>query len=97
MARLIDADALRKVLCEDYEAREHYIGEKMLEAIDNAPTVDLTKNQAYDKGFITAMKLYSRPKGEWVLNKDENPECPFCHHSFTCWGNFCSNCGADMR
>ena len=27
---------------------------------------DLTKNQAYDKGFITAMKLYARPKGKWI-------------------------------
>ena len=38
-----------------------------------------------------------RQRGEWILNKDENPECPFCHHSFTCWGNFCGNCGAEMR
>lgn len=34
--------------------------------VDNAPTVDITKNQAYDKGFITAMKLYSRPQGDLV-------------------------------
>lgn len=38
-----------------------------------------------------------RPQGEWILNKDENPECPFCHHSFTYWSNFCSNCGATMQ
>lgn len=37
-----------------------------------------------------------RPQGEWILNTDENPECPFCHHSFTYWGNFCGNCGADL-
>lgn len=49
--------------------------------IANAPTIEEPK----------------RPKGEWILNKDENPECPFCHHSFTYWGNFCGNCGADMR
>ena len=36
-------------------------------------------------------------QGEWILNNDENPECPFCHHSFTYWGNFCGNCGADLR
>lgn len=33
-------------------------------AIDNAPTFDITKNQAYDQGFITAMRLYSRPQGK---------------------------------
>ena len=38
---LISRDALKKVLCEEYEAKEHYIGEKMLEAIDNAPTVSI--------------------------------------------------------
>ena len=37
--RLIDADVLKKTLCEEYEAREHYIGEKMIQAIDNAPTI----------------------------------------------------------
>ena len=41
--------------------------------------------------------LKERPTGEWILNKDENPECPFCHHSFTYWGNFCGNCGAKMK
>lgn len=33
-----------------------------------------------------------KTEGEWILNKDDNPECPFCHHSFTYWGNFCGNC-----
>lgn len=41
--------------------------------------------------------VLERPHGEWILNEDENPECPFCHHSYTWFGNFCSNCGADMR
>jgi len=60
--------------------------------------------QQYEKGYqeghidgvLQAEKLYARPQGEWILNKDENPECPFCHHSFTYWGNFCGNCGAAM-
>jgi len=36
---LISREALKKTLCEEYEAREHYIGEIMLKAIDDAPTV----------------------------------------------------------
>ena len=27
-------------------------------------------DSAYDKGFITAMKAYARPKGEWVIVDD---------------------------
>lgn len=49
------------------------------------------------EGLGMSMPMPERPQGEWILNKDENPECPFCHHSFTYWGNFCGNCGADMR
>ena len=48
---------------------------------------DLTKNQAYDKGFITAMKLYSRPQGEFVkmLNERiENSVCKFCQMNKHC-------------
>ena len=43
---------------------------EVIMTIDNAPTVDLTKNQAYDKGFITAMKLYARPKGDLISRQD---------------------------
>lgn len=59
---------------------------------------------SYWSGWNSALKRAAilisdeiRPQGKWILNKDENPECPFCHHSFTYWGNFCSNCGSDMR
>lgn len=38
--------------------------------IANAPTVELTKNQAYDKGFITAMKLYTKPQGDLIIREE---------------------------
>ncbi len=46
---------------------------------------DLTKSQAYDKGFITAMKLYSRQQGEWIVTAEDNEgihriQCPFCRY-----------------
>ena len=41
---LISREALRKTLCEEYEAKDHYIGEIMLKAIDNAPTVEVPEN-----------------------------------------------------
>lgn len=47
---------------------------RLIDLIDNAPIVDLTENQAYDKGFITAMKLYAKPQSDladevWKLYK----------------------------
>ena len=42
--------------------------------------------------------IEERPQGEWIDYSNEGyVECPFCHHSFTYWGNFCGNCGADVR
>jgi hypothetical protein len=70
--------------------------ERALEIIDR-----LTDSKAInirERGTLRrAILLPERPQGEWILNKDENPECPFCHHSFTYWGNFCGNCGAKMK
>lgn len=49
---LISREALKKVLCEEYEAREHYIGEIMLKAIDNAPAVEIPCNQIiWEQGY----------------------------------------------
>ena len=40
-----------------------------------------------------------RPQGEWIVREDEpmNYECPFCGELNCCKGNFCPDCGADMR
>lgn len=83
----------------DYEVFDKFFADEEYE-LENAPS----ELYSYRSGWNTALKRASivirdeiRPQGEWVLNKDENPECPFCHCSFTYWGNFCSNCGADMR
>ena len=88
---------------------------KMESKIENKRTQgelnDLTKNQAYDKGFITAMKLYARPQGEWIkqhgksymLVTDEGnfvgefTKCPKCLYDKARGSNFCPNCGAKMR
>ena len=59
MTRLIDADALKKVLIEEYEAREHYSGEIMLKVIDNAPTV-IPDNDIFE--WCTDCKEYDQEK-----------------------------------
>lgn len=100
--RIIDADELKKVLCEEYEAREHYIGEKMLQAIDNAPTVE-----AYTIEDVRDLigLLEKRPQGQWYYNCQNGWHCSICHEIVkdmpTVMGkanfDFCPHCGADMR
>lgn len=103
--RLIDADAFKEQLEDAYEYTELA---EVIEMLDNAPTVDLTKNQAYDKGFITAMKAYSRPQGEWARHDEwvggvyvggfYHVNCPCENGYYSKWEyNFCPNCGLPMR
>ena len=94
--RLIDADALKEEV-----NKKKVVGRfNTLLLIDNAPTVNIIQFKDWylvNKAGAKELLDRERPQGEWILNKDENPECPFCHSSFTYWGNFCSNCGADMQ
>lgn len=75
---LINREALKKVLCEEYEAREYYIGEKMLEAIDNAPTVDLwqMRQEATENALKKAEVLYGRPQGDISPMEIVAGKCP---------------------
>ena len=99
---LIDREALREDLRRFFPAEvlegiePKTLFAQIMHDIDNAPTVEYPfYAEAYQTGYEEGKN--ERPKGEWVLNKDKNPECPFCHHSFTYWGNFCGNCGAKME
>ena len=46
----------------------------LLEEIDKAPTVETKTtydvNRAYDRGYITAMNAYARPKGDLISRQD---------------------------
>jgi len=106
---LISREALKKALKTEFNNHLLYLPIAFRDLIDNAPTVSKEELQkifyetaekpelkeviAYESGKASAERL----QGEWVLNKDKNPECPFCHHSFTYLGNFCGNCGAYMK
>ena len=98
----------RNALKEEFLKYKPYAVD-FLSLIDNAPTVELTfkpiaevkidkeqLQEIVDKAKAEVLASVERPQGEWLLNEDENPECPFCHHSFTYFGNFCGNCGADL-
>ena len=73
----------------------------LLEEIDKAPTVETKTtydvNRAYDRGFITAMNAYARPKGEWRVRHDDHFRCTNCEQYSSFNFNYCPNCGADMR
>ena len=55
----------------------------------------------YEAGYRTAMLRYKAPKGEWLLKEfdpflKEYGQCSNCLQRERV-GNFCRNCGADMR
>lgn len=89
--RRIDADRLKAEIfkaCMD----SHFMPTKLLdcddvtELIDNAPTIE------------------EQPKGKWIETDrfdeiaDYMLKCPKCNEdTLSSHGNFCPNCGADMR
>lgn len=88
--RLIDADELKKAI---YEWRYHGYYDKLIELIDNAPTVEDHSRELVQKslelgrhvGYFEGKTENKRPQGEW--------KCPECGE----WLFACPNCGADMR
>ena len=113
--RLIDANALKRDFIKDFynaigngESAFDVIG-AMKKAIDNAPTVEYTFEEAFQK-TVCEQKLYcpKRPKGKWKETGYETgalgityrqTQCSNCgwEHALPMWWNFCPNCGADMR
>lgn len=112
MARLIDADVLKKCLekersyggvkTDEFDKGYDLGVETAIEMLDNVPTVECTwiiSGKRYGKKE-EALK-YLRPHGEWI--KSDIPEsvlakCSIC--GFNCGvytHNYCPNCGADMR
>ena len=75
--RLGDLDALKEIFLQDRCGNIFLPKHFVISTIDNAPTVDVKTthdvNSAYDRGFITAMKEYSRPQGEWVSVSERLP------------------------
>lgn len=80
--------------------------DRILNLIDNAPTVEYTFEEAFQK-TVCENKLYcpARPKGEWVETSDFDEfygkvyKCTNCNKETLGCGchNYCPNCGADMR
>lgn len=107
---LISRSALKKAIRNPNDKR--YLSESIIslvfERIDNAPTVEYTFEEAFQK-TVCENKLYcpnKRQKGEWVfVQYDANPnignwhcsECRFIARSSIEHLLFCPNCGAKMK
>jgi len=86
---------------------EHILVHNFRDLIDNAPTVEqevyITGEDynLYMRGYNQARKDFERPQGEWI-RKQVSPAgciyvCSQCGMEEVIGGNFCWNCGADMR
>lgn len=97
--RLIDADELRvkaytAVMLEPDENNIDYVREKRkvvdLDDIDNAPTVDITEEQAIDKLHETGWlpmhdkEMTERPTGEWKITEayPHKVYCDKCYKTY---------------
>ena len=104
MSDLISREDLKK------RFEELHLHTDLIELIDNAPTVEYTFEDAFQK-TICEQRLYcpERPQGEWIENKEHaylsngdckewtNFYCSVCDAPANTPYNFCPNCGADMR
>lgn len=66
----------------------------------------LTERSAFEFDVADAptADVVERKKGEWIINPTDaidmmftKPKCSECGFESADGGNFCSNCGADMR
>ena len=108
MTRLIDADELKKAYFN--AINETSIGEvSIIALIDNAPTVEITEEQAIDKLHETGWlplhdkEMTERPQGKWIYERPNGKTysdfvfCSVCHkHGGFYKTNFCPECGARM-
>lgn len=105
---LISREALKKDIQTEWLTAE--TKQTFYKIIDNAPTVDVISNnegyEMYGKGYLQGYKrgkAEAIPKGEWEEPFERNGKtyhkCNHCHISseLILFGNFCPNCGADMR
>lgn len=69
-----------------------------------ANVLDIKRVMVMDDNVIYDSYYPDRPHGEWIFNPKDaielmftKPKCSKCGFESSDCGNFCSNCGADMR
>ena len=96
---LISREALKKAF-EDTVCIEPMPYAFVKQIIDNAPTVEYTFEEAFQK-TVCENKLYcpERQKGKWIFHKDYNERkygCNQCGNLNNIPSKFCPNCGTKM-
>ena len=91
MARYIDAESLAESVnnwlynintyYHPHSKRTTIPTSEVFDLIETEPTADVRENV----------------KGEWIKVGDNQWKCSVCKEISCCQGNFCSDCGADMR
>lgn len=104
--RLIDANALKKLLVSSYYCTDRAnppILDYILEDIDNAQTVEaypfeqVQELVKLNQQFAQEIENLKRPQGKWELH-GMIYYCSECGHDCGESGdNFCGNCGAEMK
>lgn len=79
----------------------------IIDNIDNAPTVPLPDfKEGYKQAIRDGKTNFSRPKGKWIKTNDyvtcaygciDYVKCSCCKNDSLEEGDYCPNCGADMR
>lgn len=102
--RLIDADALKDAIVE---WKYHGFYDKLIEVIDNAPSVfdDKAYSDGYTQGTCDCEHSHKIPKGDWIcVTKSTFPQyqpdeykCSNCNKLCHIKYYYCPFCGADMR
>lgn len=106
MARYIEAEALKKVMCEGCDNKHLCTGSPACETvqqIDAQPAADVDYERGFIEGYTKAESdifhggKYAPVKhGRWIEDSG-NIACSICH---TIWlhrrTNYCPNCGAKM-
>ena len=69
----------------------------ILKYIDNTTTVEPHISPKVLNQFAKYVAKHERPKGEWSNCGENLFICSACGIISCCKGNFCSECGADMR
>ena len=103
-------DKMHDECCGECESCKKYIwnGERSLcGLIDEAPTVPLPDfKEGYKQAILDGKTNYSRPKGKWIKTNDyvtcaygciDYVKCSCCKNDSLEEGDYCPNCGADMK
>ena len=97
--RLIDADALKKTVFNNFDNLQAYFPKDFIEEIDNAPTVEPTFG-VFKSICCEDCDKNERPQGKWLQflkGHYSGVKCSLCDTIMDFTTNYCPKCGAYMK